>query len=82
MAHINLFAAYFGTSDTGELKQSVDELPHALHSIANTANIVPSSLVNGLLVVLFERKGEAIDGAKRRAQVVRHGVAEGLEAHD
>jgi hypothetical protein len=62
-----------------ELQQVVDELTHLLRGLARHLEILPPPGVEPGAVVLQRRLAEAGDRAERRAQVVRHRVAEGLQ---
>ena len=65
--------------DPREHEQVVDELRHALRGGADAGEVVRRLAVEPVAVVLQQREAEAVERAQRRAQVVRHGVAEGLE---
>ena len=62
-----------------QLQQVVDEPSHALRGVADAGEVVLAGLVEALAPVLAQRLSEAVDAAQRRAQVVRHGIAERLE---
>src|SRR2546422_4622129 len=62
-----------------EVEQVLDQLPHALRGRPDSRQVALCLLRHILREVLQERLAEAVDGTQRRAQVVRHGVAERLE---
>src|SRR5205823_6183190 len=68
-------ALQFPLRDLRELEQRGDELLHARGGAANAAEIVGSLLAQPPAVLLGQRLAESLDGAQRRAEVVRHGVA-------
>ncbi len=61
------------------MQQIVDELAHAARAGANAIEIMALSRAQPIARIFVERLREARDCAQRRAQVVRHGIAEGLE---
>ena len=65
--------------ETRQLQQIVDQPAHALGRVAHARQMILSGFVEPIAPVLAQRLREAVDAAQRRAQVVRHGIAERLE---
>ena len=72
-------AGKFGTGDAGELEKSIDELSHALGAGTNALDVIAACDADRIGIVLRKGEGEAVDGAKRSAQIVGDGVGEGLQ---
>ena len=79
LGDIDLFAGKFGARDARELKQRIDKLAHLLHPGADAPNVVVALRIHGVREVLFKGQTESVNGAERRAQVVRDRIAEGLQ---
>ena len=62
-----------------EREQVVDEALHPVDVLADDAGHATAFVAEGRAVVLEQHRREAVDRAQRRAQVVRHRVAERLE---
>ena len=62
-----------------EREQRVDELAHGLRRGAHPLQVAAPLLRDDVTVAFQHREAEAVDGAQRRAQVVRHGVDELLQ---
>src|SRR6266571_4587886 len=63
----------------GELKQVIDELPHALARGPDPPQIALAGFIQLLAAVLQQCLAEAVNTPQRRPQVVGDGVAEGLQ---
>lgn len=60
-------------------QQTVEQLAHVATGDANPLQVAPSVRTDGRPQVLLEGLGESAHRSQRRAQVVRHGVGEGVE---
>src|SRR5713226_10052427 len=78
-AQVHRLAAHLRAGDPRELEQVVDQHPHSLRGRAHPLQGISPRVVQPLRVVLQHHLAEAIDAAKRGAQVVRHGVGERVE---
>lgn len=63
----------------GQFQQVVDEQAHGLRGPADPLEIVPPRLVQRPQVILQQGLAEAVDAPEGRPQVVRDGIAEGLQ---
>lgn len=72
-------AVHLDAGDLAQAQDVVDERAHALGGPADAAQVVPAFRVQLVRVVLFENLAESVDGAQGLAQVVGHGVGEGLQ---
>src|SRR3989442_4342578 len=75
-AHVARHAFELLAAEPREGEQVVDEPPHLPHVVANDPEEALAIRIEGARMLLREQPGEAVDGPQRRAQVVRHGVAE------
>ena len=66
-------------AQTRQVQQLVDQRAHALGGGTDAPQRIPRRLAEFAGAVDLERLAEPVDGTQRRAKVVRHGVAEGLE---
>ena len=76
LGQVDRLGRHHGARHARQLQKVVDELGHALGGGADAPQVVLRGLVEDVAVVLGERQAEAVEGAQRRAQVVRDGVAE------
>ncbi len=68
-----------GAVDAREREDAVDQLRHALGAVHDAPQVVAPHLVELVAAVLDERVAEAGDAAQRGAQIMGHGVGEGLQ---
>ena len=68
-----------GASVTFEAKQVLDQTVHACGGGADARQVLAAVLIESLRAVLQQHVAEAVDGEQRGAQIVRHGIGEGLE---
>ena len=72
-------ALEFAAGDLRQLQHVVDQLRHLLCRFADIGEILLAVVVELVAVILQQRQAEAVDAAQRRAQIVRHRIAEGFE---
>src|SRR5436190_141700 len=58
------------------LIERVNQRVHSLRGGTYTVQAVAAAIAEPLAVILFQNRAEAVDAAERRAQIVRHRVAE------
>src|SRR5580704_11945339 len=60
-AHAEVLAYDFGAGNTRKLEQRIDELTHALHSAADSLDVIPASVVDVGGEVLLKSQAEPIN---------------------
>jgi hypothetical protein len=73
---IDRFALHLGERHARQGEHVVDQVSHALGGGTHAAEIIPALIVQFAGVILDHRLAEAVYRAQRRAQVVRHRIAE------
>ena len=66
-------------AETRQIQHVVDELRHPPRGLAHPRQVLFPSLIELVLIADEKLAAEAIDAPQRRAEIVRHGVAEGFE---
>ena len=72
-------ALKFAARDLRQCQHVVDELRHLLRRFPHIGQILLAVVVELVGIVLEQRQAEAVDAAQRRAQIVRHRIAEGFQ---
>ncbi len=79
LADVDVAPRELAARHLGKIQQVLDQLAHALRRGADASEVAARLLGHLLGKVLEQRLAEAVDRAQRRAQVVRHRIAERLE---
>jgi hypothetical protein len=77
--HVDCERPEFLAPDARESEQVVDEGAHASGLPVDNRQIAPAFFIQVCLVVVHQYAGKAADRAQRRAQIVRHRIAEAFE---
>ena len=72
-------ALKFAARDLRQCQHVVDELRHLLRRFPHISQILLAVVVELVGIVLEQSEAEAVDAAQRRAQIVRHRIAEGFQ---
>jgi hypothetical protein len=74
-----MFRGETGTTHPGEGQQIVDQASHTLGRLGDRFHVRTGAMVERSAGALLEECRKADDVTQRRAQIVRHRIAEGLE---
>src|SRR5882724_9116578 len=76
---VDLLCGYGKASKPGKLQQIINQGPHAFGVGADHTEVAHSLRIQPRAIVLLQHLREAIDGAQRRSEIMRHRIAEALE---
>ena len=77
--HVNPHAVHLRPSHARQRQQIIDQLSHPLGGFPDVLQVLSTLIIELLRAVFDQRLAETVDAAQWRAQIMSHGITEGLE---